>query len=200
MGRGTPTDRRPALCPATMRRSRELTPVRIETERLVLRPFRVDDAAAYADMLADPEAFRYSERGPMVGTESWTRLLRHAGHWALSGYGLFAIEEKASGRFAGEAGLEDFRRGLGGRFDGVPEASWTIAAWARGSGYATEAAAAALGWLEGRLTPPLTVCIVHAGNIASLRVAAKLGYFATDEREYRGYPAILFERRCDSGR
>ena len=77
-------------------------------------------------------------------------------------------------------------------------ASWTIASWAQGRGYATEAAAGALAWLEAQRRPGRTVCLIHAENAPSLRVAAKLGYRAFAEREYRGYPALLFERRADT--
>lgn len=167
---------------------------RVETSRLILRPLRDSDFAEYWAMTADPETYRFAERGPMASDEAWTRLLRQAGHWAWLGYGLFAIEEKSSGRFVGETGLADFRRGLDPAFDGCPEASWTIAAAARGRGYALEAAQAAHGWFDAERGGQRTVCLVHADNRASLAIAAALGYRAFAERLYRGYPTVLHER------
>ena len=175
----------------------QLAGTRIETERLILRSFDADDFEEYFAVSADPETFRFSERGPMSSDEAWTRLLRHVGHWSLMDYGLFAVEEKASGRFVGEAGLGDFRRRLGPTFDGFPEAAWTIAGWARGRGYATESAEAALTWMERRFGTQRSVCLIHARNEASLHVARKLGYVAYAERTYRGYPALLHQRSRD---
>ena len=167
---------------------------RLETDRLILRPFRLDDLPELSELLADPASFRFSERGPMSETEAWNRLLRHFGHWTALGHGLFAVEEKASARLIGEVGLGDFKRSLGPAFDDFPEASWTIAGWGRGRGFATEAAAAARDWMEGNLGAWRTVCLVHCENRASLRVADKLGYSAFAERKYRGYPALLLAR------
>jgi RimJ/RimL family protein N-acetyltransferase len=167
---------------------------RIETERLVLRVLRLDDFEDYLGVAADPDTFKYSHRGGMSSDEAWTRLLRQVGHWALLGWGVFAVEEKATGRFVGEVGLGDFRRGLGPDFDDVPEASCTIARWAQGCGYATEAMEAALEWVDQELEASRTVCLVHSRNTASLRVAEKVGYRQFDQRPYRGFEAILFER------
>lgn len=193
MGRGTPFERHPARVPC---RSDWAIDLRIESERLILRRFAATDFDDYLAVAADPETFRYSAKRAMTSDEAWTRLLRHAGHWSLLGYGLFVVEEKATGRFVGEAGLGDFRRRLGPIFDDAPEAAWTIARWAQGRGYATEAAAAALRWMESRFGMDRSVCIIHADNEASLRVARKLGYVAYDERRYRGYPALLHQRCC----
>ena len=168
--------------------------LRLETDRLILRTFCLDDLSSFSELLGDPANFLFSERRPMSETEAWNRLLCHFGHWSAMGHGLFAVEEKASACLVGEVGLGDFRRGLGPAFDLVPEASWTIAGWGRGRGYATEAAAAAQGWIEGHVGVRRTVCLTHSGNQASLRVAAKLGYSAFAERDYRGFPALLLER------
>jgi len=167
---------------------------RIETDRLILRHLRVEDFPDYLAIASDPDTFRYAQRGPMSSDEAWTRLLRSIGHWWLMGYGLFAIEEKGTGRFVGEVGLGDFRRDLGPDFDGVPEAAWTIARWAQGHGYATEAAAAAHAWMEVRVNATRTVCIIHPSNESSLRVAEKLGYVPFSERSYRGYSVLMLER------
>lgn len=144
--------------------------------------------------MAARETFEFSERGPMSAEESWSRLLRHAGNWALLGYGLFAVIEQDSGEIVGEVGHADFRRGLGPVFDGVPEASWTFAPEVWGRGYAIEAAEAAHRWLAETMAATRTVCMVHRENQRSLRVAARLGYRAFEEIDYRGYPALLFER------
>jgi RimJ/RimL family protein N-acetyltransferase len=171
-----------------------LADTRIMSPRLVLRAYKVEDFDDYYAMLSDPEGFRYSERGPMTSEEAWSRLLRHVGHWALLGHGLFAVEERDTGRLIGEAGLGDFRRRLGADFDPYPEASWTVAGWAQGRGYATEAAGAALEWMNQHWQTQRTVCLIHAENRASNAVARKLGYMPYSEREYRGYSAVLFER------
>lgn len=167
--------------------------VRVETPRLILRRYRERDFQDLEAMAADPGMFHYSDRGPMTGDEAWSRLLRHAGHWSLLGYGVFAVEEKETGRFVGEAGLGQFRRGLGERFDSRPEITWSIVAERQRCGYACEAAQAALAWFELR-DPGPSVCLIHTSNAPSLRLAEKLGYEVFAEIEYKGYPALLLER------
>ena len=171
-----------------------LSQIFVETERLVLRVPETRDFTPYAEMSADAETFRYSDRGPMSSDEAWSRLLRHAGHWSLLGHGVFMIEDKESGRFAGECGFGDFKREMGPDFDGTPEGAWSIAPWARGRGYATEAAAGALRWIEEVVGAERTVCLVHSENLVSIRVAEKLGYRAFREGVYRGNRSLLFER------
>jgi RimJ/RimL family protein N-acetyltransferase len=165
-----------------------------ETPRLILRRHAATDFPSYREMCADPAMSRFSGRDPAGSEEAWMRLLRQAGHWSLIGYGFVALEEKDTGRFVGEAGLADFKRRLGPAFDDAPEAGWAIAPWAQGQGYATEAAGAALQWIEQQFAIERTVCLIHAENAASIRVAEKLGYAPFGECVYRDYPAILFER------
>jgi RimJ/RimL family protein N-acetyltransferase len=165
-----------------------------ETPRLVLRRHIAADFPAYFEMCADPAMSRYSGRTPAGSEEAWMRLLRQVGHWSLFGYGFVAIEEKATGRFVGEAGLGDFRRRLGPAFDDAPEAGWAIVRSAQRQGYATEAAAAVLQWIEERFPVPRTVCLIHAENRASIRVAEKLGFTPFAACTYRDYPALSFER------
>jgi len=172
---------------------KELGP-RLETRRLVLRTYTAGDHDCVHRLSSDPEIFRYSHHGPLASEESWSMLLRHAGHWTLRGWGVFGVEEKDSGQLVGQAGLSDFRRRLGPRFDGVPEITWSFEPRAQDRGYATEASEAALAWIEREHEAARTVCLIHEKNAASLRVAEKLGYREFERRDYRGYPAILFER------
>lgn len=166
---------------------------RIETDRLILRRYEERDFEPLHRMAGDAAMFRYSDRGAMTRDESWSRLLRQIGHWSLLGYGIFAVEEKASGRFAGEAGLGQFRRGLDEPFESCPEATWSITPELQGMGYGGEAAQAALDWFGARHAGP-TVCLIHVANAPSLRLAAKLGYAPFREIDYKGYPARLFRR------
>jgi RimJ/RimL family protein N-acetyltransferase len=168
--------------------------VRIETERLVLRSYRTDDYAALHRMMSDGRMFAYSHRGPMRCEESWSQLLRQVGHWSALGYGVFAIEERATGELVGETGFCDFRRGLGPQFDSCPEATWSVVPEAQRRGLAGEAAAAAASWLDRQQRFERSVCLVHERNLASLKVAAALGYRPFAAITYRGYPARLLER------
>lgn len=169
------------------------TPV-IETARLRLRRHRLDDFAACCALGSDPAAVRFIFQKPLTPEEVWQRLLRAAGHWALMDHGLFVIEERVSARMIGEVGLADFRRGLGDDFDGAPEFAWLLEEGAHGKGYATEAALAALAWMEATCAPPRTVCIIDPANLPSLRVAEKLGFRPFGEADYKGKTVIKLER------
>ena len=169
----------------------------IETDRLVMTRPTPEDFAELAAMAAGEPMFRYSERGPMTVEESWGLLLRHIGQWAATPYGVFTLREKGSGRFVGLVGASDFQRQFGEDFDPFPEMTWTIAPDLTGRGLATEAGKAALQWLAREAAAPRTVCLIHADNEASLRVAEKLGFRELRRRDYRDYPAVLFERGLD---
>jgi RimJ/RimL family protein N-acetyltransferase len=165
----------------------------VETPRLRLRPHRLADLDSRCTMTGDVHVMRYFP-ATQTREDNWARILRYAGHWALLGWGLFAVEEKESGRWVGEVGLGDFHRGLGADFDGAPEGGWILDAWAEGKGYATESIRAAIEWHEAQFGRQRQVCIVAPENAPSLRVAEKLGFRPYDERPYHGRPVVLHER------
>jgi RimJ/RimL family protein N-acetyltransferase len=156
--------------------------------------YRATDHECVHRLASDPEIFRFSHHGALGSEESWSMLLRHVGHWSEQGWGVFGVEDKESGVLVGQAGLSDFRRRLGPSFDAAPEITWSFERVVQGRGYATEAATAVLDWYDSRHGPTRTVCLIHEANLASIRVAEKLGYREFARRVYRDYPAILLER------
>ena len=86
-----------------------MTAPTLETERLVLRAHRVEDFSDLAALWADPVVTRFISGVPQTAEESWSRLLRYAGHWLLLGFGYWAVEEKATGNFLGEVGFDSTR-------------------------------------------------------------------------------------------
>jgi len=89
----------------------------IESERLLLRPYREDDFEELHAMTSDVRVLQYLGSSPSTREESWARLLRNIGHWTVKNYGALAIFEKASGRYVGNTGLAHYQRGLGDQFD-----------------------------------------------------------------------------------
>lgn len=167
---------------------------RVETERLILRGQTVDDFPAFAAMWADPVVTRYIGGVPLGEEDAWAKFLRIAGHWALMGYGFWAIEEKASGRRVGEAGILNVKRDIVPSFHGVPEIGWGLLPEVHGKGYATEAVRAILQWAEDRFGKVRMVCIIDPDNAPSLRVAARAGFKEFARSTYRGDPTVLLER------
>ena len=99
----------------------------VETARLRLRGHRAEDFDDCAAMWADPSVVRHIGGRPFPAEETWTKILRYAGLWALLGFGYWAVEEKASGRYVGDVGLADFKRDVQPSFDGAPEIGWALA-------------------------------------------------------------------------
>jgi RimJ/RimL family protein N-acetyltransferase len=166
----------------------------LQTPRLILRGHRLEDFADLAAMWGDADVTRHIGGKPSTTAESWSRLHRYRGHWSLLGYGFWAIEERTSGRFVGDIGLADFRRGLEHPFNGAPEAGWALAPWAHGRAYASEALAAALGWGDVHFGSPRVWCIIAPDNAASIRVAEKAGFAVHSQIEFHGDPTLLLAR------
>lgn len=166
----------------------------IETENLRLRRPEIGDLDAIHAMRSDLAVVRFLGGRVLNREEAWHRLTRIVGHWTLRGYGMFAVVEKSSGALVGEVGLFDGCRGLSPDFDNAPEAGWILAGEAQGKGYAGEAATAAHRWFATAHGERRSVCIIAPENLASFRVAHKLGYKSFGQVDYQNGPVVMLER------
>jgi RimJ/RimL family protein N-acetyltransferase len=170
-----------------------MTPV-IETARLRLRAHRLEDFEDSFAMWSDPVVTRFIGGKPSTEQQAWSRLLGYAGHWPLMGFGYWAVEEKATGRFAGELGFANFKRDIAAPMRDVPELGWALAAPFHGQGYATEAVRAAVAWGDVRFDSARTVCLIDPENLASIRVAQKCGYAVFERTLFNERPTLFLAR------
>jgi RimJ/RimL family protein N-acetyltransferase len=145
----------------------ELGPT-LETSRLILRPPTADDFEPWAAAEGDAETMRYLG-GARNRFLAWRGFMAVAGSWAINGYSMFSVIEKASGRWVGRLGPW--------RPEGWPgtEVGWAILRDAWGRGYATEGATAAMDWVVDHLGWTEVVHSIDPANAASQAVARRLG-------------------------
>jgi RimJ/RimL family protein N-acetyltransferase len=166
----------------------------LESTRLRLRAPLRTDFPNVARLWGDPEVARFTIGRPATAEESWTRLLRNTGHWALLGYGLWMVEERDSGAFVGEVGVLNLEREITPSLEGMPEMGWVLLPQAHGRGFGTEAVRMALAWVDANLDCPRSVCIIAAENAASVRLADKCGFRHLSTGRYRGAPIEIYAR------
>ena len=166
----------------------------LETDRLRLRGQTLADFEHSAALWADAAVTRFIGGRPSTREEAWGRFQRHAGHWALKGYGMWIVEDKATGDYLGEIGLADFKRDIDPPLPAVPECGWVLSPRAQGRGVASEALAAVIAWAEGHFGPTPMVCIIAPGNAASLRVAEKAGFREVRRALYHDNETVVLER------
>lgn len=166
----------------------------LRTERLTLTPMAPGDFADLKAIWSDPDFVRHITGVPMKGEEVWLRLLRDIGHWQALGHGNWAVRRTEDGAYVGSVGVLDYRRDMTPPFD-APELGWGLAPRFQGQGMAHEAVSAALAWCDETLNAPRTLCMISPANIASLKLAERLGYARYAEADYKGDAVILFERR-----
>jgi len=159
----------------------------LTTDRLLLRGFRPEDFDAYAEMMATPEVVRHLGEGRVLSrADAWRQMAMFLGHWALRGFGLWAVEERATRRFLGRIGCHEP--------EGFPafEIAYTLAPSAWGKGFAREGAAAALRYARETLRRREITSIIRPSNAASIRVAESLGAVAAETVEFFGAPSVLY--------
>lgn len=140
----------------------------LETARLILRPTRVGDFEGWAAFAADAESMRFMG-GEQPRPVAWRAFGLMAGSWALYGFGMFSVIEKATGRWLGRLGPW--------RPDGWPgnEIGWGIVRDAWGRGIAFEAAVAAIDWAFATLGWQDVIHCIDAQNERSRALAQRLG-------------------------
>lgn len=139
----------------------------LETERLTLREPRESDFTAAL-------AFNDSPRNVFVGGMLerrwiWRGVLANIGHWALRGYGFWAVEDRATGRFCGHVGLwypEGWME---------PEVGWVLMDHAEGRSIAHEAATEARRYAYDMLGWQTAVSMIDPANDRSIRLAQRMG-------------------------
>ncbi len=159
----------------------------LETERLKLRAFTVDDWQSYAEMYADPSFVRFLSGEPLSKEQAWENMAIILGHWQLLGYGIWAVESLDEGELVGRVGLL--------HLPGWPdvEVCWALSPKSWGKGYATEAAKAAVHWAFAEVGLPRLISLVHPDNKASEAVALKIGERLREQITFQGKPANVFE-------
>jgi RimJ/RimL family protein N-acetyltransferase len=158
----------------------------VETDRLVLRELRDEDLDGYHAMQNDPEVYRFLGGEGMSRNDAWRHMAMMAGHWALRGYGLWAVVEKETGAFVGRVGPW--------RPEGWPglEVGWTLAREHWGKGYATEAARASVRYAFDELGADRVISLIDAANERSLAVSRRLGQTYEREWELDGKPIGIY--------
>ena len=164
----------------------------LETERLRLRAHRPEDFEDCVSLWSDPIVVRYIGGKPHTREEIWARTLRYVGHWAWLKFGLWAVIEKSTGHFVGEVGYAIHKREMEPPLGNRPELGWVLARQFHRKGYATEAVRAAMLWGAQQFSGQETVCIINAGNLASIRVAQKCDFREFARTTYKGEPTLLF--------
>jgi RimJ/RimL family protein N-acetyltransferase len=149
----------------------------LQTERLILRNWREEDLEPFAAMNADPRVMEFfparlsrAESDELAGRIS-ARLIER-------GWGLYAVESKATGDFLGFTGLSvpTFLSGV--------EIGWRFAPAVWGQGLATEAARAVAQVAFSDLKLPELVSFTSEANLRSRRVMEKLGMTHRPEDDF----------------
>ena len=167
---------------------------RIETERLVLRPWRRQDFRTYHALLQHPEVHRHFGPEPMGLEECWRRLSAAVGSWTLIGFGGWAVEHKADGKLVGMLSLINACRAMEPEYGEEPEMGWIFSHEVHGQGMAGEACRAVIEWAEANLDPTPIWAIIAPANDPSLKLAAKLGFERVGDTLYHDDPTVVLKR------
>jgi RimJ/RimL family protein N-acetyltransferase len=156
--------------------------VALRTSRLLLRRWRADDVAGFAEMSADPEVMEYllplPDRG--LSVEAWVARARV--HWDEHGFGQWVVEIPSAASFIGVVGLNVVS--YDAHFTPAVEVAWRLARAYWGQGYATEAARAALDYGFEELGLSEIAALTVPANQRSRRVMERLGMTRSPEDDF----------------
>jgi RimJ/RimL family protein N-acetyltransferase len=159
----------------------------IETDRLLLRRWRPGDRVPFAALNADPEVMEFFP-STLTDSQSDAMVVHMEAGFAERGFGLWALEVKATGQFVGFTGLNPTT--FEAPFCPAVEVGWRLARSAWGSGLATEAAGASLAYGFDEVGLDEIVSFTFVGNRRSRAVMERLG-MRHDPREDFVHPRLV---------
>lgn len=153
--------------------------MQIETERLLLRRPRPEDAEELGEIYAEPDTMRFIG-GTVPPDDMPARIERMRTRWEARGFGTLVAERREDGRIVGDFGVYawetqtwDLTSDLSLPYE--IELGWLLGQEYQGVGYATEAALALREWARNELAPPRLISLINVDNTASTAVARRLG-------------------------
>ena len=146
-----------------------------ETERLILRPMLQSDFEALLLIFTDARVMAAFDHPPFTREQMQRWLQRNLDHQREFGYGLFSVIHKGTGELIGDCGLEQMED------MGAAELGYDLRSDFWNQGYATEAALAVRDYAFDVLRLPRLISLIRAGNLASKRVAEKVGMTLAEE-------------------
>jgi RimJ/RimL family protein N-acetyltransferase len=169
----------------------------LETERLVLRKPRLDDADDLVEFVGDPDVMRWigGEAGDLAATV--TTIERWLARWKEDGIGHFSVEHE--GRVVGRVGFLVWDAhgwevsSYAGASAPMTELGWTIARRHWGHGYATEAAQALRTWAYDEAGIASVISLIDPANHRSIRVAEKLAATPGETVSVHGSPLVVWQ-------
>jgi RimJ/RimL family protein N-acetyltransferase len=176
--------------------------MQLETERLVLRLPRLEDAGAVLELYSDPEAMRFIGGVQAEIVDDPEHIVRvWLERWDANGFGQLVAERREDGAVVGRIGLVvwdtrtwELSTVPEAGEHGQPELGWALAQAYWGHGYATEGALAARDWALDELRVGRLISVIAPANVRSQRVAEKLGAFAGETVELADSgPAVIWE-------
>lgn len=162
---------------------------KLETERLILREFTIDDLDAFALLMADPEVMRFSLNGPMNKEQAkeyfQKRILDHYSHY---GYGLYAVVQKTDNSPVGFVGL------MSQNIDGESKTELGYRLYPKhwGKGLATEACLAVCQYAFTKLGFGELISIIDSKNTRSLEVAKRIGMKYLKDTSFHNIPVQVY--------
>ncbi len=156
----------------------------IETQRLILRPMQETDIDALHLIFTDPGVTASFGIEPFSRDQMEGWLRRNLDHQSAFGYGLFSVILRESGTLIGDCGLEQME------VEGVrvAELGYDFRSQYWNRGFATEAASAVRDYAFAILRLPRLISLIRVGNLASRRVAEKVGMSLVGESMRHGTP------------
>jgi len=161
----------------------------LETKRLLLRNFTLDDIPALEAVIGDPIAMRwYAAPFDHAGVIAWIE--RNLNRYQNEGHGLWAMVLKSSSEFIGDCGcvlqeVEDKK---------AIEIAYHVRRDLWGNGYATEAARACIDFAFNKLGAQRVISMIRPGNVSSRRVAEKNGLTCEKIVFWKGFDHCLYAK------
>lgn len=160
-----------------------------ETERLLIRWFKEEDLVAFEVLVRDPQAMRFSLTGPLKSKEEAQELfVKLLSDYESNGFGLFALEEKATGAVIGFTGIK--RWNIEG--ETRDELGYRILPKYWGKGLAFEAAQAVSAWAFETLRLKHLIALIEPENTRSVRLALRLGMKKVRSSLFFGIPVDIY--------